>query len=164
MKSLLTTIFLGLVSLSAFAQIEKKEVRSGNNLYEKEKYAESAVKYRKALEKNPNSVKAMFNLGDALYKQGQHEEAAQVFNEAIPLVKDEEQREILAKTLYNLGNSLLKADKLEPSIQSYKNSLRANPNDQDAKYNLAYALNKKKKNDQNKKRKPNNIIRSDAKK
>lgn len=156
MKSILTTIIITVVSVSAFAQVEKKEIRSGNNLYEKEKYLDSEVKYRKALEKNPNSVDAMFNLGDALYKQGKHEEAAQIFNDAIPLAKEKEQREKLANTLYNLGNSLLKANKLDPSIQAYKNSLRANPNDQDAKYNLAYALNMKKKNDQDKKNDKNN--------
>lgn len=151
MKSILTTIIIIVVSLSAFAQIEKKEIRSGNNLYEKEKYLDSEVKYRKALEKNPNSVDAMFNLGDALYKQGKHEESAKVFNDMLPLVRPKDQKDKLANALYNLGNSLLKANKLDESIQAYKNSLRANPSDQDAKYNLAYAMHMKKKNDQDKK-------------
>jgi len=41
--------------------------------------------------------------------------------------------------LYNLGNSLLKANKLEESIDAYKGSLRLDPKNPEAKYNLAYA-------------------------
>ena len=56
--------------------------------------------------------------------------------------------EIRSKSYYNLGNSLLKAAKdsaqlaqkfLPASIEAYKQSLRLGPQDQDAKYNLAYA-------------------------
>jgi len=150
MRSFIIIIFSLVTAQSLFSQVEKKDMRLGNRLYGKDKFLDSEVRYRKALEKNPNSVDAMFNLGDALYKQGKHEEAAKLFNSALPLVKPKEQREKLANTLYNLGNSLVKADKLEEGIQAYKNSLRANPKDMDAKYNLAYALNKKKKNDQKK--------------
>ena len=151
MKSFFTFIVILVAALQSFSQVDKKNIRLGNRLYEKGKYLDSEVKYRKALEKNPGSVDAIFNLGDALYKQGKVEEAAKVFNDAIPLVKPKEQREQLANTLYNLGNSMLKANKFDESINAYKNSLRANPNDQDTKYNLAYALQMKKKNDQKKK-------------
>lgn len=41
--------------------------------------------------------------------------------------------------LYNLGNSLLKADKIQESIEAYKGSLKLNPDMPEAKYNLAYA-------------------------
>jgi len=41
--------------------------------------------------------------------------------------------------LYNLGNSLLKANKLKESIDAYKGSLRLDPKNPEAKYNLAYA-------------------------
>lgn len=151
MKSLVTIILFLVAAQSLYSQVEKKDMRLGNRLYGKDKFLDSEVRYRKALEKNPNSVDAMFNLGDALYKQGKHEEAAKLFNSALPLVKPKEQRDKLANTLYNLGNSLVKANKLDEGIQAYKNSLRANPKDMDAKYNLAYALKMKKKNDQDKK-------------
>jgi Mg-chelatase subunit ChlI len=60
-------------------------------------------------------------------------------------------------TYYNLGNSLLKvaidsahlAGQLLPqSIEAYKNSLRINPEDADAKYNLAFAQRLLKKTQQ----------------
>jgi alpha-galactosidase/6-phospho-beta-glucosidase family protein len=41
--------------------------------------------------------------------------------------------------MYNLGNSLLMANKLQESIEAYKNSLKLKPENLEAKYNLAYA-------------------------
>jgi len=150
MKIVLTFIIMLLAVSQSFSQVDTKNIRMGNRLYEKEKYLDSEVKYRKALENNPNSVDAMFNLGDALYKQGKVEESAKVFNEALPLVNQNEQRKQLANTLYNLGNSLLKAKKFDESINAYKHSLRANPKDSDTKYNLAYAMQMKKQDQKNK--------------
>ncbi|SDB98163.1 tetratricopeptide repeat protein [Williamwhitmania taraxaci] len=170
MKIILTFIVILLAVFQSLSQVDKKNIRMGNRLYEKEKYLDSEVKYRKALENNPNSVDAMFNLGDALYKQGKVEESAKVFNEALPLVKQKEQRDHLANTLYNLGNSLLKAKKFDESINAYKHSLRANPKDSDTKYNLAYAMqmkkqDQKKKDDKNKdKNKPDDQKKKDPNK
>ena len=48
-----------------------------------------------------------------------------------------------AKIHYNVGNSLLKSQKLDESIEEYKESLKLNPNDQEVKYNLSYAINMK---------------------
>ena len=53
-----------------------------------------------------------------------------------------------SKAYYNLGNSLLKlaqdsaklaSQALPASVSAYKNSLKIDPKDADAKYNLAYA-------------------------
>ena len=41
---------------------ERVCLRSGNKLYEKKRYAEAEVEYRKALQANPASEKAQFNL------------------------------------------------------------------------------------------------------
>ena len=45
----------------------------------------------------------------------------------------------LANINHNLGNSLLKENKIDLAIEAYKTSLRINPNDEDTRYNLAYA-------------------------
>jgi hypothetical protein len=44
-----------------------------------------------------------------------------------------------ASAYYNLGNSLLQANKVKESIDAYKNSLKLKPGNKEAKYNLAYA-------------------------
>ena len=42
-------------------------------------------------------------------------------------------------SLYNLGNTNLMAKKLQESIDAYKKSLKLNPENMEAKYNLGYA-------------------------
>jgi hypothetical protein len=50
--------------------------------------------------------------------------------------------------MFNLGNSLLKANKLQESIDAYKNSLKLEPGNKEAKYNLAFAQDLLKKQQQ----------------
>ncbi len=114
---------------------ERKSIRSGNRAYEQGAYPESEVDYRRALEKNPESYEAQFNLGNALYKQERHDEAAQIFQQ---LAQDTTHADHAAACHYNAGNALFGQRKLQEALEAYKNSLRANPADMDAKFNLAY--------------------------
>jgi Ca-activated chloride channel homolog len=117
-------------------QSDKRYVRQGNREYEKNKYSESEILYRKATDKNKNSPDAVFNTGDALYKQKKYEDAGKQFLENAKMNEDKGKR---SAAMFNLGNSMLKANKLAESIDAYKNSLKLDPGNMEAKYNLAYA-------------------------
>lgn len=142
-KLLLILIF---VPVAAMAQKERADIRSGNKLFVAGKYPEAEVEYKRALEKNINSYEANFNLGGALYKQGRNEDAATAYQK---IIEDGTNPEAQSKSFYNLGNSLVKQRKLDEAIESYKNSLRIDPTDIQAKFNLAYAQ-KLKQEDENK--------------
>lgn len=119
-----------------FAQADKKYIRKGNRAYEKGKFPESEILYRKALDKNKESADALFNTGDALYKQKKYAEASKQFDENYSLNEDKKKK---SASLYNMANSLLMANKVQESIYAYKGSLKLNPGNIQAKYNLAYA-------------------------
>lgn len=121
---------------SVHAQTAGKHIREGNELYADKKYSDAEIQYRKSLEKTKESVEGNFNLGDALYKQGKFEEAAEQFKQITSMKTDKDK---LSKAYHNLGNSYLKAKKYEESIESYKGALKQAPNDEETKYNLAYA-------------------------
>jgi Ca-activated chloride channel family protein len=118
------------------AQSDKKFIRQGNREYEKNNFSDSEVSYRKAIDKNKQSPDAVFNVGDALYKQNKFEDAGKQFIENINQNADKNKK---SAGLYNLGNSLLKANKVQESIDAYKGSLKLRPDNKEAKYNLAYA-------------------------
>lgn len=143
-KQLLVFGFI-LLSLPSLAQKERKDIRSGNRLFKSEKFDESEVSYRKAIDHENNSIPGSFNLGDALYKQEKFEDAGVQFNQVIDNNVD---KNIKSKAFHNLGNSLLQAGELEDAIEAYKNSLRNVPDDMETKYNLAYAQNLLKKQEQ----------------
>ncbi len=165
MKASLLFILLLLHGV-VYSQADKKFIRQGNREYNKEKFSESEVSYRKAIDDNRRSPDAVFNIGDALYKQNKYDEAAKHFSENINMNEDKDKK---AAGLYNLGNSLLQSKKLKESIEAYKGSLKLDPDNIEAKHNLAYAQdlliqqqqqqnqdkenkdNKDQKNDQNEK-------------
>jgi len=130
---------------SLSAQADRKFIRQGNREYEKEKYSESEISFRRAIDKNKSSSDAVFNSGDALYRQKKFEDAGKQFIESHRMNEDKDKK---SASMYNLGNSLLMADKLKESIEAYKNSLKLNPDNMEAKYNLAYAQDLLKKQEQ----------------
>lgn len=147
-----------LLALNAMGQSNEsiKKLRKGNAEFEKKDYKNAEISYRKAIEKSDDYYKAKYNLATSLYKQGNYEEAAKLYTELAHNSIDSTSR---AKNFHNLGNAQFMQKKYEESIISYKNALKSNPNDNDTRYNLAYAqkmLQKQKqenKKDQNQKEK-----------
>lgn len=149
-------------SNSAYSQADRKYIRKGNREYGKEKFSESEISYRKAIDNSNRSPDAVFNIGDALYKQKKYEEASKHFTENAAMNDDADRK---AAGLYNLGNSLLQANKLKESIEAYKGSLKLKPDNIEAKYNLAYAqdLLKKQEQQQQQKQQDQNKDKNDQK-
>jgi len=129
-----------MIAVTAVAQKERKYIRQGNSEFEEANYQNSEVSYRKAVDlEEEKSHQPAFNVGDALYKQEKYEDAITQFESIAELELPKEEK---AKVYHNLGNSLLQSNKLKESVEAYKKALRNNPNDQDTKYNLAYAQKK----------------------
>lgn len=122
---------------------ERQHVREGNKLYENEKYTESEIEYRKSLEVNPRSVEGTFNLGNALYKQGKFPEAAEQYQllmgQGERMVETPEGKDRLSGVYHNLGNIFMNGKDYGKAVESYKQSLRLNPHDDETRYNLALA-------------------------
>jgi tetratricopeptide (TPR) repeat protein len=136
MKAIFLIIFV-IVTLDTFAQVDRKYVRKGNGNYKEGNYQQAEVEYRKALEKNPQSFRADFNLGNALYKQKQYDAAAAKY---VGLAEKENDQQRLNRYYYNLGNTLYENKKYQESVEAYKNALRKYPGDIDAKHNLQLAM------------------------
>lgn len=131
-------MLLSIVCLTATAQ-PKKEVRSGNELYEQGRYKEASAAYQKALSKQPNYTPGMFNLGNTKYKEKDYEGARKILDATAKMVKE---KEVQSAANYNIGNTYLEEQKYKEAVDAYKEALRKNPNDANAKYNLSYALEK----------------------
>ena len=142
-KSMIITVVTLLAAWPAIAQQERKFIREGNELFEKQDFEKAEVEYRKAADKKANSFEAAFNMADALYKQKKYDEALEQFS---ALAKQETDKERLGEIYHNIGNTLLAMNKLDESIEAYKQSLRNRPNSQETKYNLEFA--RKQKQDQ----------------
>ena len=120
----------------AVGQTVRGHVAEGNEAYAKVQYPDAEAQYKKALEKNASSKEAQFNLGNAYYRQDRHDEALKSYASAEALAARKLDK---SASFYNSGNALLKAGKTPESIEAYKQALRLNPADDDARYNLEYA-------------------------
>ena len=124
---------------AARAQSTRSLVNGGNDLYREQKFSDAEVNYRKALEKEKGLVQGHFNLGDALTKEGKYDEAVREYQEALEKAAGKDTK---AYAYYNIGNSQVKQQKYQDAVQSYVDALKIDPKDEDAKYNLSYALEK----------------------
>lgn len=159
MIRLMILIFVVMAALPAAAQQERKFIRGGNELFEKQDFEKAEVEYRKAADKKGNSFEAAFNMADALYKQKKYDEALQQFS---TLAKGETDKERLGAIYHNIGNTLLAMEKADESIEAYKESLRNRPTAEQTKYNLEFARHKQQQ-DQNKDNQDQNKDQKDQK-
>lgn len=123
-------------------------LRSGNKLYQDSLFVKAEVDYRKALEQDPQSTDAMYNLGNSLLMQQKAKEAMEQFEAASRIEKDKSK---LAQIYHNMGVILQSSKQYPQCIEAYKQSLRNNPKDDETRYNLALAqkLLKDQQQDQN---------------
>jgi len=141
------------------AQTVRSHISDGNALYKDQKFADAEAEYRKSLEKDNQVMQGYFDLGDALYKQQRYDEAVQNYQNALTKTTVPK---IQAQLHHNIGNAHLERKSYQESIDEYKRSLKLNPDDEETKYNLAYAekmlkqqqqqkqqQNKQNKNDKN---------------
>lgn len=131
-------------------------IRSGNEAYKKQEFAKATEAYDKALSADPSSTTAKFNKANSAYKQDKKVEASEQFT---AIARSATDKDIKAKSFYNKGVILSQQKNLEESIEAYKNALRINPADKEARENLQKALLElkkkqppKKENEQQKKK------------
>lgn len=145
LKFAIISIFLLGTIGQALAQQERKYIREGNDLFDKQDFEKAEVEYRKAADKKADSFEAAFNMADALYKQKKYDEALKQFS---ALAEKEKDKKRLGEIYHNIGNTLLSMEKTDESIEAYKESLRNNPNSEQTKYNLEFARHQKQQQQQ----------------
>jgi len=124
-----------------------EDARKANEAYENGNYEEAITLYKKAIQDEPGNAKLYFNLGNALAKSGADEEAIRYYERYKQMAKNPEDH---AKVDYNIGNIHAETKKWDQAVNSYKQAMRQQSDDFDAKHNYELALNQKKQQQQNK--------------
>ena len=147
-KFYILSLLLVASAVQVFAQqkTDRDYLRSGNKLYNDSLFIKAEVDYRKALEINPKSTDAMFNLANALLMQQKAKEAMEQYESVSKIEKDKDK---LAQIYHNMGVILQSSKQLPQCIEAYKESLRNNPKDNETRYNLALAQKQLKDQQQN---------------
>ena len=146
--------FISLFITQAFAQdmMSKLRMKEGNEAYNSGEFLQSNDLYSQSFKKDTSNLKAAFNNGNASFMSGDFESSRSNFNQYLQSNITKEEK---SKAYYNIGNSYLteyaksaqensgqspNSDLLTNAVDNYKKSLRNNPTDEDARYNLSYAM------------------------
>lgn len=140
-------LFALLLNLSGFSQDAEKArkkaernardlVYEGNSLIEKDDFISAEMEYRKAISEQEKSVAGAYNLGHSYYKKGNYGEALFRNKEAARNAKTKEEKH---RAYHNIGNILMQDEQCKEAMEAFKNALRANPNDEETRYNFALA-------------------------
>lgn len=151
-KYILLTIFVT-IPIIATAQSDRDLIRQGNKAYRSKKYAQSEVKYRKALSAEASNTQAMYNLGCALMMQNKMQEAVKYLQMAGEKEKVKMRR---AMAYHNIGIICQSGKMYAEAIKAYEEALRNNPRDNQTRYNLALCKKLLKNNKDNNKNKQKN--------
>ncbi len=133
-KYLILVLFLA-SAVTVSAQSDEKTIRRGNRNYRSGNYDQAIARYREALEIRPNNAKAQFNLGDAYYAKQSYDTAYTEFQKVVEMSPD---AKLKSDAVYNMGNCLLAQDRFYDAFNLYKVSLKLNPDNANALYNLEY--------------------------
>ena len=152
-KTYIGILFFIVASLQFPGQtIESKlKLNEGNQAYKNGDFNKSSSNYEKSLSEDKKNLAAFYNSGNASYMSGDFESARESFNSFISKTNNIDDK---SKAHYNIGNSFLteyakeakekgqapSSDILKNAIKEYQQSLRFNPKDKDARYNLSYAM------------------------
>lgn len=120
----------------------------GNKLYNQKQYDEALRMYTDAQASRPDASELHYNIGNVLFRKKEYDKAVEEYMRA----QAAPDRGLSQAATFNRGNALMMQGKPEEAIQAYVQSLRARPDDADAKRNLELALRllqeKKKKQQQ----------------
>lgn len=123
---------------------ERNCIREGNELFKEKRYAEAEAAFKKALQENGNSPIAKFNLATTYLKQVNLNDTTQngLLSETQQLLKETASiadPKLASKAYYDLGNIFYNQKNYAQSIAMYKDALRRNPDDDQARQNLRLA-------------------------
>jgi len=133
----LSLFILGLLlsfSISAEAKL-KDHIREGNRLLKKGDLEAARGEFESAQIDVPEEAFVPYNIANTYYLEGNFEEAKYHFEQALGLAKTPQMKSMIT---YNLGHLLFSMRDKEASLERFKETLKYNPKDIDAKYNIEY--------------------------
>ncbi len=134
---MLARVTLILLLFGLFGDRGAEHGRTGNALYEQERYAAAAEAYREGLDAREDTTGAVYaalqnNLGAALHRQEQFSQARTAFRRAARAAPSRKER---VRSRFNAGTAAAGMGNLEAAMRDYEQVLLLDPTHTPARYN-----------------------------
>ena len=130
-------LLAGLALVACGGSAAYQRVQSGNNAYEAGRYDEALSSYRSAAEAMPDEPEISYNIGNTLHQLRRYEEATVASEAAASETAD---ARLLRLATYAIGSHAFRRDALEEARDAFVDVLLRDPQDDDARHNLAIVL------------------------
>jgi Ca-activated chloride channel family protein len=121
-----------LVALIACTSGVEQTNDRANALFDRGRFRDALAKYREVQAERPDLLAVHYNIGATLYRLADYDRAITELQRAAQAAD----AELAARALYGLGNSYVRLGRLADAVTAYRSTLKLNPDDQDAKFNL----------------------------
>jgi Ca-activated chloride channel family protein len=136
---------IAVILLVACSTRTREETR-GRRLYDAGRYLEAYETWQ-AVVRQQGGADARYNSGNALYRLHHYADAAKTWRDAMGGARED----LKQHAFYNMGNAFVRAAEdanalsgyLERAVDAYEEALRLDPGDEDAKWNLELALQRR---------------------
>ncbi len=126
------------LALSACAPAVVRHNEAGNERFAENAFQDAINEYRLAQVADPDRAEPYYNSANAYNRLGQIDAALAQTRQALKTADPA----LAAQAWYNLGNAYFDAEQWPQAVEAYKEALRLQPGDLDAKHNLELALQK----------------------
>ncbi len=120
----------------AAAASARSLVEEGNRHYQEGRFDDALKLYTQAQVESPDAPEIQLNIGNVFYRRGEFDKAREAYRKAW-----QARDQALAESArYNSGTAGLSSGDLEGAVQDFRDALRLDPSDADARRNLELAL------------------------
>lgn len=134
--TLLVLFLLVIGSVRAQDSEVTNQIYEGNTLMDMRVFDEAEMAFRRALSKSPERTEALYNLGNTHFNEQDYEEAKQRYFQTQKFSDNNSSKH---HAFHNIGNVFMKQKNYAKAVETYKNALRNNPQDEETRYNYALA-------------------------
>ena len=142
MKSTFTILLVLFSSTMSFAQDEdawRDSLLVARKAYANKEYAKALKYYESAQQKAPDDIDLSDEMAQSAYRSRDFERAEKIYKQGSGSKVNKRSR---GDAMHNMGNAQMRQENYEAAVESYKEALRNNPNDEETRYNLSEAVRK----------------------
>jgi tetratricopeptide (TPR) repeat protein len=130
-------ILVLIFAFSANAQEWRNSLKTARAAYKRGEFANAITYYQSAQNKAPKNVDLSDEIAQSAYKAGEYEKAEKIYQQSANSKKSGLTK---ANTFHNMGNSRMQKKDYSGAMESYKEALRNNSEDEQTRYNLSEAI------------------------
>ena len=139
---LLLAVFLSTMSFAQDDDSWRDSLLVARKAYQNQDYTKALKYYESAQNKAPDDMDFSDEMAQSAYRSRDFERAEKIYRQGSGNKMSKRER---GDAMHNIGNSQMRQENYEGAVESYKQALRNNPNDEETRYNLSEAVRKIKK-------------------